>query len=89
MNRAHRSLWVLTALAVLAVGLVSRALTATAGPLSDGLLAGSLLLLVITGTLLVRVLRYLSATPHRPTRARRAHPARDGRRPAHDRTADP
>jgi uncharacterized membrane protein len=60
MHRAHRSLWILTALTVLAAGLVSQALTARAGPVSDGLLALSVVLLVITGTLLTRVLRYLS-----------------------------
>jgi uncharacterized membrane protein len=60
MHRAHRSLWILTALTILAAGLVSQALTARAGPVSDGLLALSVLLLVVTGTLLIRVLRYLS-----------------------------
>ena len=77
MNRAHRSMWVLTALALLAVGLVSQSLTASAGPVSDGLLAGSLLLLVITGTLLVRVLRYLSATPNPPAPAVHTPPRTD------------
>ncbi len=60
MHRAHRSLWTLTALTTLAAGLVSQALTAPAGPISDGLLALSVVLLLITGTLLIRVLRYLS-----------------------------
>jgi hypothetical protein len=60
MHRAHRSLWTLTALTILAAGLVSQALTARAGPVSDGLLALSVVLLLITGTLLIRVLRYLS-----------------------------
>ncbi len=59
MDRAHRSLWILTVLTILAAGVVSQALSATAGPISDVLFAASLLLLVITGTLLVRVIRYL------------------------------
>lgn len=60
MDRAHRSLWILTALTILATGLVSQSLTATAGPVSDVLFAASLVLLIVSGTLLVRVIRYLS-----------------------------
>lgn len=60
MDRAHRSLWILTALVILATGLVSQFLSAAAGPVSDVLLATSLVLLVVSGTLLVRVIRYLS-----------------------------
>jgi uncharacterized membrane protein len=60
MDRAHRSMWILTTLVILAAGLVSESLTATAGPVSDVLFAFSLLLLVVCGTLLVRVVRYLS-----------------------------
>jgi uncharacterized membrane protein len=76
MDRAHRSLWILTALTIFAAGLVSQALAATAGPLSDVLVAASLLLLTITGTLLVRVLRYLSRTTARSSTAPR-RPDRD------------
>jgi hypothetical protein len=78
MNRAHRSLWTLTALSILAAGLVSQALTAPAGPRSDVLFAGSLALLLITAPLLAHVIRYLSrtsitrpsTTPSRLTRGR-------------------
>jgi hypothetical protein len=79
MTRAHRSLWTLTALTILAAGLVSQALTAPAGPASDALFAASLLLLITTATLLGRVIRYLSrATPSGsstpPDRPRRSRP---------------
>jgi hypothetical protein len=82
MNRAHRSLWTLTALAIFAAGLVSRALTAPAGPASDVLFGASVLLLLGTATLLARVIRYLSrtsttrsgSTPSRPDRGRTLQP---------------
>ncbi len=78
MHRAHRSLWTLTALTTLAAGLVSQALTAPAGPISDGLLALSVLLLLTSGTLLIRVIRYLSraTAPAEPGNVAH-HPDRD------------
>jgi hypothetical protein len=67
VDRAHSSLWILTGLTVLAAGLVSQALTSAAGPASDVLLAGSVLLLLISGALLIRVVRYLTrAEPAAP-----------------------
>ena len=84
-HRAQRSLWILTALAILAAGLVSQALTAPAGPVSDALLALSVLLLVITGTLLARVVRFLSRASG-PAGSNTAHapepPAAPGRAPS-------
>ena len=78
MHRAHRSLWTLTALTTLAAGLASQALTAPAGPISDGLLALSVLLLLTSGTLLIRVIRYLSrATAPAEPRNAAHHPDRD------------
>ena len=80
MHRARRSLWTLTALAILSAGLVSRALTAPAGPISDVLFAASLLLLLTTATLLTRVIRYLSPTGPAPTRITANRPRRDPER---------
>lgn len=60
MTRAQRSFWVLTALAILTVGSVAQALAAPAGAWADVRLGVSLLLLIVTGTLLVRVLPHLS-----------------------------
>jgi hypothetical protein len=77
MHRAHRSLWILTALAVFSAGLVSRALTAPAGPVSDVLFAASLLLLLISATLLARVIRYLSQTSAAQTRTAPKRTRRD------------
>ena len=87
MHRAHRSLWTLTALTILATGLVSQALTGRAGPVSDGMLALSVILLLITGTLLIRVVRYLSraGTAAESTTAR-AHQDR-GAAPGHGPTS--
>lgn len=60
MIPAHRSLWILLALTVLAAGLVSQTLTSPAGPVTDVLLAGSALLLAVSAALLTRVLRYFN-----------------------------
>lgn len=70
MTRAHRSLIVLAATTVLATGLTSQALAAPAGIGSDIGLAASLLLLIVSATLLMRVGRHLYR-PAPPTRRRR------------------
>ena len=62
MHRAHRSLWVLTAVTILTAGAVAQTLAAPAGPLTDVLLMAALLVLAISTTLLVRVLRHLTRT---------------------------
>jgi hypothetical protein len=77
MNRAHRSLWILIVLAIFSAGLVSRGLTAPAGPVSDVLLAASLLLLLISATLLAWITRYLSRTSAAPTRTTPRRPSSD------------
>ena len=59
MTRAHRSLWILTALTVLATGLTAQALAQPAGLGTHLQLAAGLLLLTVSATLLIRVLRYL------------------------------
>lgn len=63
MNRAHRSLVVLTILDILAVGALAETLSGASSPLADVLTVADLLVLVITSTLLVRVLRYLTRHP--------------------------
>jgi apolipoprotein N-acyltransferase len=60
MTRAQRSLWILTALTILAAGLVAQALAGSAGLGTHILLVVSLLLLATCGLLLIRVLRYLA-----------------------------
>ena len=69
MTRAHRSLWILTALTVLAAGLTAQALARPAGLGTHLQLAASLLLLAVSGTLLFRVLRYLVRPATSPGRA--------------------
>ncbi len=75
MTRAQRSLWVLTALTILAAGLVAQALAAPAGLGTHIQLAASLLLLAVSATLLARVLRYLT----RPAGAQRRPPSQTSR----------
>ena len=64
MTRAHRSLLILTTVTVLAAGMTAQTLTEPAGAGADIQLAASAILLVISGTLLLRVMRHLSRTPH-------------------------
>jgi hypothetical protein len=71
MTRAHRSLWILTAVTILATGLVAQALAAPAGPGADILLAASALLLVASGALLIRVLAHLTHSQPVPPPRRR------------------
>lgn len=71
MTRAHRSLWILTALTVLAAGLLAQALARPAHLATHVELVASLLLLVTSATLLARVLRYLSRPPAPPPPRRR------------------
>lgn len=59
MRRAERSLWILTALTVLATGTVAQILTAAPGPARHLELAVSVLLLAVSATLLLRVLRHV------------------------------
>lgn len=66
MTRAYRSLFVLTPVTILGAGVLAQALAAPAGPAADTLVVASGLLLAISATLLVRVLRYLA----QPTRNR-------------------
>lgn len=75
MTRAHRSLWILLALTVLAAGLLAQTLAGPASPAADVLLAASALLLLTTATLLARVLRYLSR-PHPAATTRPQPPGR-------------
>lgn len=67
MHQAHRSLWVLTAITILTAGTVAQTLAAPAGALTDVLLMTAVLVLAISSTLLVRVLRHL-------TRSAPSHP---------------
>ncbi len=82
MTRAHRSLWTLTAITVLAAGLTAQALAQPAGLGTHIQLAASLLLLAVAATLLGRVLRYLSR-PAAPSPSRsspsQSSPQRDTR----------
>ena len=64
MTRAHRSLLILTTVTVLDVGMTAQTLTEPAGAGADIQFAASAILLVISGTLLLRVMRHLSRTPH-------------------------
>lgn len=64
MTRAHRSLLILTTVTVLAAGMTAQTLTEPAGAGADIQFAASAILLVISGTLLLRVMRHLSRTPH-------------------------
>ena len=70
MNRAQRSLWILTAVTILAIGLIAQALAAPAGPAEDILLVLSTLLLVVSAALLIRVIAYLTGTQPVPPRRR-------------------
>ena len=56
MNRARRSFWLLVGVAVLAVGGLSQAVSAQAGPLAAIGLATSALLLVVSLMLAARVM---------------------------------
>jgi hypothetical protein len=60
MDRAHRSLLMLAVITVLAAGLLAQAVAAPAGPTADVRVAGSVLLLITSGVLLVRVLRHIT-----------------------------
>ena len=64
MTRAHRSLLILTTVTVLAAGTTAQTLTEPAGAGADIQFTASAILLVISGTLLLRVMRHLSRTPH-------------------------
>ena len=64
MTRAHRSLLILTTVTVLAAGMTAQTLTKPAGAGADIQFAASAILQVISGTLLLRVMRHLSRTPH-------------------------
>ncbi len=77
MPRAHRSLIILTVMTILTTGLASQALSGPAGTASDIQLGASLLLLITSTILLVRVLRYLySPTRHQhPPAPRRSGPS--------------
>jgi hypothetical protein len=60
MDRAHRSLLILAVVTVLAAGLLAQAVVARAGPAADVRVAGSLLLLIASSALLIRVLSHLT-----------------------------
>jgi predicted anti-sigma-YlaC factor YlaD len=72
MTRAHRSLWILTALTTLTAGVLAQALAAPASLTADIVVVLSALLLAISATLLARVIRHLA----RPADTRRPHPPR-------------
>ena len=74
MDRAHRSLLMLTLIAVLSAGLLAQAVVAPAGSAADVQVAGSLLLLITSSALLVRVLRHITqpAPPPEPHGRRRS-----------------
>ncbi len=76
MSRAQRSLVVLTAVTVLSVGLLAQALSSPGGIGADVLTATSLLLLIFSATLLVRVLRFLTRPVRRPDAAARRRVSR-------------
>ena len=67
MTRAHRSLLILTALTILAGGLLAQALAGPAGIGPDIRVAASALLLIASATLLIRVLRHLAPSAARAT----------------------
>jgi hypothetical protein len=71
MSRAHRSFWILTAVTILAAGLVAQMLAAPAGTGTDILLAASVLLLAASGGLLIRVIAYLTRPQPNPPGRRR------------------
>lgn len=81
MQRAQRSFWVLTATTVFAAGLVSQTLAARPGVGTDVLLGLSVLILVVSAALLVRVTRYLSGAGRRPRVTVRNAPGGRSRRP--------
>ena len=64
MTRAHRSLLILTTVTVLAAGMTAQTLIEPAGVGADIQIAASAILLVISGTLLLRVVRHVNRTPH-------------------------
>ncbi|WP_454852329.1 hypothetical protein [Promicromonospora soli] len=64
MTRAQGSLTVLIASAIGSTGVLSQALAAPASGAADVVVAVSAVVLVVSAVLLVRVLRYLSRTPH-------------------------
>ncbi|MFI7061735.1 hypothetical protein ACIBL3_12180 [Kribbella sp. NPDC050124] len=63
MSRAYRSFIILTAATILSVGTLAHALSSQSSITADLLTAAGLILVIISSTLLVRVLRYLM---HRP-----------------------
>jgi len=63
MSRAHRSLWILIAVTILAVGVLAQALAGPSSTTADLIVAASGFVVAVSGTLLVRVLRYLTRTP--------------------------
>lgn len=75
-SRARRWFWALTIVAILAVGALSRAVTAAPGALTGFQVAGSGLVLATSVALATRVLIALSREPRRPS-----WPDRAGRRP--------
>ncbi len=78
MSRAHRSLWILITLTVLATGFLAQALAAPAGTGADIQVTTSLVLLIVSAALLIRVLRHL--TPTTAVRRVRTAPAARRRR---------
>jgi hypothetical protein len=76
MTRAHRNFWTLTTTTVLATGILAQALAAPASAVADTIVAGSTVLLAISGGLLIRVLRHLTR-PETPS-----HGAEPRNRPA-------
>ena len=80
MTRAHLSFWILTILTVLAAGQVAGALARPAGLGTHLVLAGSVLLLAVSATLLARVLRHLTR-PTQPSSSPQA-PADQAKRAA-------
>ena len=63
MTRAHRSLLILTTVTVLAAGTTAQTVIKPAGVGADIQFAASAILLIISGTLLLRVMRHLSRMP--------------------------
>jgi len=72
MTRAHRSLWILTALTTLTAGVLAQALATPASLTADIVVVLSALLLAVSATLLARVIRHLT----RPAGTRHPQPPR-------------
>jgi hypothetical protein len=66
MRRAELSFWILTVVTTLAIGVVALTLSAPATLATHLQLAGSLILLAGSATLLLRVLRHLTRTQTPP-----------------------